>query len=77
MEVAASWRLVPEEGSNPPSPCCAGRAPRREWAMTCGFVVPVVTVRAHRDPSVTDAMRTQRGPATQWMGKSWHGGAEG
>jgi hypothetical protein len=35
-----------------------------EWPMTCDADSPTVTARARRGPAVSDAVRTQRGPAT-------------
>jgi hypothetical protein len=48
--------------SNPLRPCSNDRGSGREGAVTCRFVVLVVTARALRDPRMTNAVRTQSGP---------------
>ena len=48
--------------SNPLRPYSNDRGSGREGAVTCRFVVLVVTARALRDPRMTNAVRTQSGP---------------
>ena len=55
--AAVSW------DSNPPSRCTTPRGPGREDVVTCGFFVPVLTARAHRNPAVSDAVWTHHGPS--------------
>jgi hypothetical protein len=49
--------------SNPPPYCSSSRGRGREGAATWDSFVPIVTARARPYPQVTDAVRTQHGPA--------------
>ena len=57
--------VVPEEGLDPVPCCFVVRGRSGECRVTCDSHSPTVTARAHREPAVSDAVRTQRGPRSR------------
>jgi hypothetical protein len=58
--AAAPW----VRGSNPAPGCFAVRGRDGGRSLTCDADSPMLTARARRGPAVTDAVRTQHGPAS-------------
>jgi hypothetical protein len=52
------------EGSNPAPGCFAVRGRDGGRSLICDADSPMLTARARRGPAVTDAVRTQHGPAS-------------